>query len=113
VATFAIVLPLALALVWIGVQVALWAVAAHAATLAATEGAAAAAVDPASGVPTARSALVELAGGLVHDPAVALSEVNGVAEVTVHAGVIDLFPAMDLAVTGRASLPAQVFRGSE
>jgi hypothetical protein len=113
VATFAIVLPLALALVFVGVQVALWAVAAHAASLAATEGAAAASVDLATGGTTATTTLHDLAGGLVHDPAVSVSEAGAVVQVHIQAGVVSLFPGLPLDVTARASLAAQTFRAAE
>ena len=112
-ATFAIVLPLALALVFVGVQVALWAVAAHAASLAATEGAAAASVDLATGATTATTTLHDLAGGLVHDPAVSVGETAGVIEVRIQAAVLSLFPGLPLDVTARASLAAQTFRAGE
>lgn len=112
-ATFAIVLPLALALVFVGVQVALWALAAHAASLAATEGASAASVDLATGAKSATTTLHDIAGGLVSDPIVSVSEAAGVVEVTVHAGVVSLFPGLPLDVSARASLAAQTFRANE
>jgi len=107
-----IVFPVAMLLVLLLVQGALWFLGRSVATDAAADGARAAAVvggTDASGEQAAQSDLRQLAGPMLHATTVTATRSAGRIEVTVSGTAESIFPGLSLPVTASAAQPIERF----
>jgi Flp pilus assembly protein TadG len=117
VAELTLVLPALMLAVGLVVQLALWALAAHAVQAAAASGgdvARSLGGTRAAAIATARGELQAIGGALVASPAieVAVSPGSGLATVSVGGTVPSLFPGLHLQVSATSVGPVGEFRGT-
>lgn len=108
-----IVFPVAMLLVLLLAQAALWFLGRAVAQDAAQDGARAAALlggSPAAGQEQARSDLVQLAGPMLSSTSVGATEAAGRAQVTVSGTAESILPGLSLHVSASASQPIEEFR---
>lgn len=110
-----IVLPVIMLVLLLGVQAAMWAIAAEVVQgAAATASAKAAGIggSSAAGVSAARSYVAAHGGQLISKPSVRVSSTSGLVDVRVSAWALQIIPLLHLAVSAVRDEPLQVFRGS-
>jgi hypothetical protein len=110
-----IVLPLMMLIILLGVQAAMWAVAAQVVQAAAATGSETAAGiggSSAAGISAADSYLATHGGQLITRPSVRVSSTSGFVDVRVSAWALQIVPLLHLAVSAVRVEPLQKFRGS-
>ena len=110
-----IVLPVIMLVLLLGVQAAMWAVAAEVvqgAAATASERAAGLGGSSDAGVSAARAYLVAHGGQLISGPSVRVSSVSGLVDARVSAWALQIVPLLHLAVSAHRREPLQMFRGS-
>jgi Flp pilus assembly protein TadG len=108
-----IIFPVAMLLILLLLQAALWFLGRSVATAAAQDGARAAALvggSPATATQAARRDLAQLAGPMLGSTAVRAAEGAGRATVTVTGRAQSIIPGFSLAVTATATQPLERFR---
>jgi len=108
-----IVFPVAMLLVLILLQAALWFLGRSVAQDAAQDGARAAALlggGPGAGAQAARADLVQLAGPMLSSTSVSVTEAAGRAEVRVSGVAESILPGFSLEVSASAAEPVEEFR---
>jgi len=107
--------PVVLLVVWFGMQLAMWAMAAQAVQTAAAAGGQAARLlggSPAQAQGAARAALTGLGGNMIQQPRVGVQSAGPDTVVQVSAHVVRVFPLFDVSVNGKSSAPQQQYRVS-
>lgn len=111
-----VIVPVAMFVILVLVQVALWAHAAQVVQAAAAQGdqvARAYGSTPAAGESAARSFLDRLGGGVVSGVQIAATtSAAGMAEVAVHGHATSILPGFSLPVSARSVGPVQEYRPS-
>lgn len=108
-----IVFPVAMLVILLLIQGALWFLGRSIATDAAQDGARAAAVvggTPASGETTAVNDLHQLAGPMLSNTSVTATRIAGRAQVTVTGRAESILPGLSLTVSATAAQPVEEFR---
>jgi len=112
---FVIIVPVVIFVLWLAIQLAMWAMAAQAVQAAAAAGGQSARLLRGSGAQAqiaAQDALSGLGGNMVQNPTVGVNTIgqNTVVEVSAH--VYRVLPFFNVSVTGKSQAPQQEYRVS-